>query len=126
MKAVPIILAMMLASCVTARPLSPSASPATAGFDQVAIVGSLRVRPLSLVEDSRCPANVQCVWAGRLTVLAEIDAGPGTETAALTLGIPRELGPVSVTLVAAAPDMVEGKPIKRGEYRFTFATNAAR
>lgn len=126
MKATPILLAMVLASCATAHPPSPVAGAATAGFGQAAVVGSLQVRPISLVEDSRCPANVQCVWAGRLTVLAEIEGVPGTETAALTLGTALDLGPVSVTLVAAAPDKVEGKPIERGEYRFTFATNPER
>lgn len=44
--------------------------------------GGLFVRPLAIIEDSRCPQNVQCLWAGRMRVLANVS---GRETE-LTLG----------------------------------------
>ena len=31
-------------------------------------VGAVVVTPLEVVEDSRCPINARCVWAGRLIV----------------------------------------------------------
>jgi hypothetical protein len=42
----------------------------------------LTVRPLAIIEDSRCPQNVQCLWAGRMRIRAMV-SGIDTE---LTLG----------------------------------------
>ena len=50
-------------------------------FGQVADVDGLGVRPLAVLEDSRCPATVHCVWAGRLRVRAEVTGGGWRETA---------------------------------------------
>lgn len=35
----------------------------------------ISITPLQIVEDSRCPHNVQCVWAGRLVVLTKLVSG---------------------------------------------------
>lgn len=35
--------------------------------------GGLRVRPLEVVEDSRCPQNARCIWAGRLRVRVAVE-----------------------------------------------------
>src|SRR5262245_3093654 len=48
--------------------------------------GGLVVRPLAIIEDSRCPSNVQCIWAGRLRVRANV-SGDDVE---LTLGEPAQ------------------------------------
>lgn len=117
-----LLCALGLFACAT-EPTSQAATTGTptAGFGQVANVGPLKVRPLGLVEDSRCPIDVQCVWAGRLTIKAEIDGGAGVELAPLTLDEPLDLGGISVTLISAEPGNIDGKDIKRSDYRFTFA-----
>ncbi|MBY0568335.1 MAG: hypothetical protein K2P70_13560 [Hyphomonadaceae bacterium] len=44
-----------------------------AGLNETADLGNgLFVRPLEVVEDSRCPANVDCVWAGRVVLRADV------------------------------------------------------
>lgn len=44
------------------------------GIGQTADLGNgLRVRPLEVVEDSRCPQNARCVWAGRLRVRVNVE-----------------------------------------------------
>lgn len=35
-------------------------------------VGTVAVKFLEIVEDSRCPKNVSCVWAGQIVFLVEI------------------------------------------------------
>lgn len=40
----------------------------TARLGEEVQVGDLRVRPLQVLEDSRCPTDVDCVWAGRIRV----------------------------------------------------------
>ena len=109
------LVAFALGACVT-----PTTS-ATPGLGQVGLVDGLRIRPLAIVEDSRCPIDAVCIWAGRLVVRTEIDGGAGAELVDLTLGTPVDLGEVSVTLVSAEPATSAESPIKPSDYRFTFA-----
>src|SRR5687767_1305059 len=104
------MIALALAACGT---LPAQGAGPTAGLGQTAFADGLRIRPLSVVEDSRCPADVQCVWAGRLVIFAEVDFNGGSETfrGNLTLGEPLALGLESVTLVAAAPAKSAGTPV---------------
>ena len=79
-----------------------------AGIGETAdLGGGLTVRPLEVIEDSRCPANVTCVWAGRLRLRAQVsgvvreltlgEAGYGVLLAVVKPGAwsewPAELGP---------------------------------
>jgi len=61
--------------------------------------GGLVVRPLAVIEDSRCPNNVQCIWAGRLRLRANVS---GSEVE-LTLGEPGQTAHGSVLLAVASP-----------------------
>ena len=71
-------------------------------------VGKLVVTPQTLVEDSRCPMNARCIWAGRLVVTTRID-GPGwRETANLTLGQAYPTHGTRVTLTSAVPEKTIG------------------
>lgn len=64
-------------------------------------LGDVAVRPIAVLEDSRCPSDVDCVWAGRLRLRAAVSGVGETE---LILGQPLTLpGGDSLTLVAAAP-----------------------
>jgi len=71
-----------------------------AGLNETADLGSgLTVRPLSVIEDSRCPADVECVWAGRLRLRANV-SGQDLE---MTLGEPTQTAHGAVTLAVAKP-----------------------
>ena len=39
-----------------------------------------------VLEDSRCPQDVVCVWAGRARVVVGVDSGAGDQRYTLTLG----------------------------------------
>ena len=56
--------------------------------DDVRLGGRVAVEFTSVLEDSRCPANVVCVWAGRATVMISLTslADGATKTVELTLG----------------------------------------
>lgn len=107
-----------LAGCVSTPP--PLAEgPARLG--QVVYAGGPRVRPVSLVEDSRCPMNARCVWAGRATVRAEVILGSGTRTLDLTLGEPVLVADGQLTLVSVTPERMAGDPKPDPtDYRFAF------
>ena len=111
----------MLAACATVPPAN--AGP-TAALDQVATVGDLRIRPLEVIEDSRCPALVRCVWAGRLVVRARMN-GPGwTQIRDFELGVFQAVDKYRVTLIVAEPQKAAPGEIDPRAYRFTFAATA--
>ena len=59
--------ALALCACATA-PIaqSPIRSDGLAALGQPTRVGALVVTPQALVEDSRCPINARCIWAGQI------------------------------------------------------------
>jgi len=63
--------------------------------------GGLNVRPLSVIEDSRCPANVDCVWAGRVVLRAEVNGQPTDITLDEPLTTPN--GVVLLAVVKPSP-----------------------
>ena len=119
MKPPVLLAALAAASCATIPPASPG--PAAA-LGQLAETNGIRVRPLQLVEDSRCPANVQCVWAGRVRVMAAIESRGGGEEirTTLTMGQPYRVADGALTLVAVSPPKHAGAAIDPRSYRFTF------
>ena len=83
-------------------------------------VGALVVTPKALVEDSRCPMNARCVWAGRVVVTARIDGAGWRETANLTLGQPHPTHGTTVTLTSATPEKTTGTTVPPEAYTFGF------
>ena len=117
MKALTPLVALALAACSTVPPAE--ASP-IAGLKQLAYTNGLKVRPIAVVEDSRCPALVRCVWAGRLVVRAEVIGGSWREQRDLELGKPQQIADGSLTLISAAPQKAAPGRIDPRAYRFTF------
>ena len=114
---IPLFAALALAACVTVP--AASASP-TAGFGQVARVGPLQVIPLKVLEDSRCPINARCVWAGRLILRTDIRAPGLHQTRDLTLGEPQAIAGGNLSLIAAEPGRLAGAEGNPPASRFTF------
>ena len=125
MKALAALVALTLAGCATTAP--PLTGP-TAPLGGTATVDGVAIRPLSIVEDSRCPTDVVCVWAGRLIILAEVAFGGGSESwrGPLTMGEPHSHGSETVMLVSALPDKLAATPVRPSEYHFTFAVARSR
>ncbi|TMJ19294.1 MAG: hypothetical protein E6G92_05725 [Alphaproteobacteria bacterium] len=118
----PIFLAAaLLAACAT---VPPAAAGPVAGLGQVASVEGIRIRPLRVIEDSRCPANANCVWAGRLVLRAEVQSRGRSETRDLTLGVPIDVEAGRLTLAAAEPNRIAGREADPAAYRFTFSVEA--
>lgn len=122
MKAAAAIFAFALTSCVTVPPAS--AGP-TAGLGETITINGLRIRPIRVVEDSRCPAQVRCVWAGRIIVDTEISGAASYQRHNLELGKPSRLAtvPMRITLIAAEPGKVAVSEIPPNAYRLTFSVD---
>ena len=105
-----IMAAVGLAACATVPASGPVRSDGLAGLGQSTRVGAVVVTPQAVVEDSRCPINARCIWAGRLVLRARIDGAGWGETTSLTLGQPYATHGVGLALVSAEPGKVAGTP----------------
>ena len=124
----PAFAAFALTACATVPAASATTGTTTARYGETANVGPLLVRPIALVEDSRCPINARCVWAGRLVITVEVTFHGGSEQfrGNMTLGTPLTLGKESVMMVAGEPGKLAGAESNPPASRFTFEYGVAR
>lgn len=81
--------------------------------------GGLIVRPLEVLEDSRCPQNARCVWAGRLRLRVSVEGAGELEISDDAQGVQTPRG--SFALVAISPGPWTDWPQdQRSPYRFGF------
>lgn len=80
----------------------------------------VRVTPHEVLEDSRCPVDVECVHAGTVRVRATLASGLGTADQTFELNKPITTEAEFVTLVRVEPIAREGVAIEAHEYVFHF------
>ena len=68
---------LLLGGCLSA--IAQSEDSARVRIGQTASVGLVHVTPIQVIEDSRCPINARCVWAGRTRLSVKIDLGSRSE-----------------------------------------------
>ena len=104
-----VVAALLLSACsIVTLPGTSMRSDGLAAMGQPTRVGRLVVTPQSLVEDSRCPINARCIWAGRLVLKTRIDGAGWRETVDLTLGQPHSTHGTGLALVSAEPGKTAG------------------
>lgn len=123
--AAPAMLFASLAACAVIPDMPSPESVALPQGTPVALgqgvqVGSVVATPIEVVEDSRCPINARCVWAGRLVVKTRIDGKGWRETSDLALGAPFGTHDVVIALSSGEPAPETGREIAHAEYRFTY------
>jgi hypothetical protein len=112
---------LALGGCVS-TPSSITEGPTQLG--QVALVGDLRVQPDRVIEDSRCPIDAQCVWAGQVVLQATVFDRDWSKKLDLTLGAPVPIAGGYLTLTSVQPERVSlRKPLPK-QLQFTFAFQA--
>jgi hypothetical protein len=78
--------------------------PRVVAMGEPAHYAGLSLTPLAVVEDSRCPAGVQCIQAGTVRITTQVIAGPVSELTVLRLGVPTPVaGGRAATLVGFCP-----------------------
>ncbi len=78
------------------------------------------IRPFRVIEDSRCPANARCIWAGRLVIQTDVHSSRRHQRIDLTLGEPKPFAGGMLTLSSASPARYTNRPIRPGDYRVGF------
>lgn len=100
---------------------SATSSTVTVALGGTATGLTVSVNPRVLVSDSRCPADVQCVWAGTVEVRAAVSTQVAHGEHVFKLGEPRVFGDFVVTLADVTPAVTKaGVDIPDSSYRFTF------
>lgn len=89
--------------------------------ETVAIQGTrLTVAFESVLDDSRCPADVVCIWQGEAVLALRVSEGGQPSRLDLTTNAPEKgVGSYRVRLARVEPYPFAGKPIEPGEYRVT-------
>ncbi|MCC8619882.1 hypothetical protein [Xanthomonas vesicatoria] len=120
------LLVASLAGCMGSRPSISQPVEGPVRLGEVAAVDGPKVRPDRVIEDSRCPANVQCIHAGRLIVRTTVSGGAWSKQVDLTLGVPVPVADGLLTLVEATPVPVTEQAAPPSAARFTFTFQGGR
>ncbi len=94
----------------------------TVSIGQSASISGIRLIPLKVLSDSRCPANVNCIWAGEIKVSVQLEKNNIAQQVEFSLEKNIQFEGVTLKLVNAKPEQLTGTTIKEGEYIFTFET----
>ena len=78
------------------------------------------IEPLKVLQDSRCPVDVQCIWAGTVQIEVRVVGGMGPGTLTLELGKPGTTEVNQITLVDVKPAPKSTVDIAESDYIFTF------
>lgn len=111
--------ALALSACATTRD-APLPDGSDVALGQKAYVDGPIVQPVEVLEDSRCPMNARCVWAGRVRVKMVWIRGNGEKQPfEVTLGEPTHIADGQFTLESVRPEKMTNVTIKPADYRFS-------
>ncbi len=92
----------------------------TAKLDQKISSKEISITPLEVVSDSRCPSDVQCVWAGEISVKVLLEKGSVRSEVTLKPQVPFVFEKNKILLTAVTPENNSKEPLTKADYRFTF------
>jgi hypothetical protein len=127
LRSVAALLSLAAAAGCAAAPVArgPAAEGiVTAALGSTAQIGDLRITPLRLVEDSRCPADAMCVHQGKARVLARVARGATSAEVEMTLGGRPTWFGSRIDLVAVCPYPLASQPAAPADRRFVFSVSA--
>lgn len=83
-------------------------------------VGDVTITPTSVVEDSRCPINTRCAWAGRLVVKTHWQIAGWHEVIEMEPGKNFDRHGRGIALSSGEPGKSADRATRPEEYRFTY------
>jgi hypothetical protein len=120
-----LILTLVFSGLVSAKTQATSEAKILINKQKVVTKDKLTIRFVSLVEDSRCPTDTNCVWAGNAKIKIQVSKG---KSAAKTFEISTNLDPQTVSfagynikLVNLTPQPASNIRINRNGYTATFS-----
>ncbi len=79
------------------------------------------MRPLAIVEDSRCPAGVTCIQAGTVRVSLKVNAGGKESIQTIGLGKSIAVGGDTILLTKVAPERQKDAELSPSDYALAFS-----
>ena len=110
--------AALLAGCVTTRTNDDGSVDAKLG--QTVNLGGPKVTPLAVLEDSRCPMEARCIWAGRVRLSVRVTTGAGSMVRELASDKPLQVADGQLVLQGTMPPRSTQHPVQPRDYRFSF------
>lgn len=109
------------AACpVTGTPHTPVTTTYNTSIGQVAGSSLFNIAPFEIVEESRCPIDVQCIQQGTVRVKAHVFHNGTTTDEIFILNMPRTISSSTVNLVKVLPVPSSKVTITPASYRLTF------
>lgn len=104
--------------------------PFTLFVRQKATIEDLQIRFISVPEDSRCPSDVTCIWAGNAKIVLGVSLRESTTETAITLNTNTEptealYAGYRIRFVSLKPIPVSGRTINPAEYHVTLIVSRA-
>lgn len=104
--------------------MCPSGTASTTSFSlkigQKGGALGVAVTPIEVLEDSRCPVNVQCIQAGTVRLNADVTVGTTTSRKMLTLNNATTTGAYKLTLTGVTPVRTANVTPTKADYTFSF------
>ncbi len=119
--ALPLAVSSCAASRTSPAETRPLPDASRVALRQSAYADGPVIKPVELLEDSRCPVGVTCIWTGRVRLnMLWIRAGAPPQAFEAILGERVPLADGTLLLESVTPaKKVEGR-IKPEDYRFSF------
>ncbi|WP_256837479.1 hypothetical protein [Sphingopyxis sp. KK2] len=112
---------LTLSACAATGAATPLQDGSDVALGQRAMVDGPIVQPVEVLEDSRCPMNARCVWAGRVRVKMLWWRGNGEKQPfEVTLGESTPLADGAIRLESVRPEKMTNVTLKPEDYRFSF------
>ncbi len=124
-----LFLALVLAAAQTAFAQAPKQVQLGIGQQKTVVAGDkFRIKFISVLEDSRCPRDVKCIWSGNAKIKVQVTmvGGPAkTFEFNTTTGGPLggQLDSYSINLVSLTPHPNGNRKIRQRDYRATISVN---
>lgn len=128
----------MISALIATAPLAGCTAPASqprpqpsawpdfsSALGQSTRLGGRTITPLAVLEDSRCPANANCVQAGTVRVQLSIEEGTRKRTSEIGLGKPLAMDGDWLHLTGVCPHPIAPNPVPLAQYRFQFAVEGS-
>lgn len=112
------LLPLALSACATVA--AAPREDRTAALGETIRIVDLLVTPRAVIEDSRCPRDVTCVWAGRVVLRLDVDDGSSRRTLDLDWHRPVQIGDGMLALDDVSPARDSRSDIAPSDYRFRF------
>ncbi len=112
-----------LCAFIACPPAEQSDATIRTTMGQVMTGLNVSITPHEVINDSRCPTDVQCIWAGTVHARVTIKTPTHTYGKTLELGYPLEVDGYTITFAELTPVPKAGEAIPVSSYRFEFTVS---